>query len=198
MTRVLCIATLLTLTVAVPAAYAGDEVRSCEYDVKARCTSGAAAVTLTDGSLSKLEVTVFYCGLRGRPGYTCMIDSSRSEKDESWSDEGGATVIASGTPLNPTAPDRVKVTVGKYVSIDFSEAQSGGRCGAGAEPPEGDRHPGDQRRVPGVSRQGVMVRQASNSRRRLSWHGRMRRRVDDASANRDGETSCQHHQTATN
>jgi hypothetical protein len=136
MTRVLCFVTLLTLTVAAPVAYAGDEVRSCEYEVKARCSSGAATVTLTNGSLSKLEVTVFYCGLRGRPGYTCMIDSSRAEKDDSWSDEGGATVIASGTPFDPTAPDRVKVTVGKYVSIDFSEAQSAGRCGAGAELPK--------------------------------------------------------------
>jgi hypothetical protein len=29
----------------------------------------------------------------------------------------------------------VKVTVGKHVSIDFDEAQSLGRCGAGAELP---------------------------------------------------------------
>jgi hypothetical protein len=136
MLRILCFATLLTLTVAAPVAHARNAVRSCEYEVKARCSSGAATVTLTDGRLSKLEVTVFYCGLRGRPGYTCMIDSSRAEKDESWSDEGGATVMASGTPFHLDAPDRAKVTVGKYVSIDFSEAQSAGRCGAGAELPK--------------------------------------------------------------
>ena len=129
-------AALLALTVAAPIAHAGGEVRSCQYEVKARCTSGEATVTFTRGVFSKLEVTVVYCGLRGRPGYTCMIDSSRAEKDDVWSDEGGATVIASGTPFNPDAPDRVKVTVGKYVSIDFSEAQSAGRCGAGAELPK--------------------------------------------------------------
>ena len=130
------LATLLALTVAAPVAYAGGEVRSCQYEVKARCTSGEATVTFTRGVFSKLEVTVFYCGLRGRPGYTCMIDSSRSEKDDTWSDEGGATVITNATPFNPDAQDRVKVTIGEYVSIDFSEAQSAGRCGAGAELPK--------------------------------------------------------------
>ena len=128
-------AVLLALSLCARSAYAGEDVRSCEYKVKARCTSGEAKVTLTDGALSKLEVTVFYCGLRGRPGYTCMIDSSRAEKDDLWSEASGATVIANGTPFNPDAPDRVKVTVGKYVSIDFSEAQSAGRCGAGAALP---------------------------------------------------------------
>ncbi len=116
--------------------HAGEQVRSCEYEVKARCTSGAATVTLRNGLLSKLEVTVFYCGLRGHPGYSCTIDSSRDEKDDTWSDEDGATVIANGAPFNPDAPDRVKVTVGKSVSIDFAEAQSLGRCGAGAELPQ--------------------------------------------------------------
>jgi len=44
-------------------------------------------------------------------------------------------VIANASPFNPTAPDRVKVTVSKYISIDMDEAQSAGRCGAGAELP---------------------------------------------------------------
>ncbi len=136
MKRSLSLAALLALTIGASVAYAGEQVRSCEYDVKARCSSGEATVTLTDGSLSKLEVTVFYCGRRGRPGYTCTIDSSRTEKDDVWSDEGGATVIANGAPFNPEAPDRVKVTIGKYVSIDLAEAQSAGRCGAGAELPK--------------------------------------------------------------
>ena len=89
-------------------------------------------MTLTDGVVSKVDVTVFYCGLPGRPGYTCTVNSSRTEKDDTWSDEAGATVITNNSPFTETMPDRVKVTVGKYVSIDFAEAQSGGRCGAGA------------------------------------------------------------------
>jgi hypothetical protein len=136
MRRSLPFAALPALMLGASIAYAGDDVRSCEYKIKARCSSGEASVTLTDGALSKLEVTVFYCGPHGRPGYTCMIDSSRAEKDDAWSNEGGATVIANGTPFNPDAPDRVKVTVGKSISIDFSEAQSAGRCGAGAELPK--------------------------------------------------------------
>jgi hypothetical protein len=128
--------TLLLLMTSAPLAHAGEEVRSCEYKVKARGTSGLATVTLTDGVVSKVDVSVFYAGLRGRPGYTCTVNSSRAEKDDSWSDEAGATVITNGTPFNPTVPDRVRVTVGKYVSIDLAEAQSLGRCGAGAELPK--------------------------------------------------------------
>jgi hypothetical protein len=134
MTRRLCLAALLAVTASISMARAGEQVRSCE--IKARCTSGDASVTVADGVVTKLEVNVFFCGLKGRPGYTCTIDSSRSENDHAWSDDGGATVIANGTPFNATVPDRVKVTVGKYVSIDFAEAQSAGRCGAGAELPK--------------------------------------------------------------
>src|SRR5207237_9099168 len=122
--------------IAARVAHAGEEIRACEYKVKARCTSGWATVTLTDGVVSKVDVTVFYCGLPGRPGYTCTVNSSRTEKDDTWSDEAGATVITNNSPFTETMPDRVKVTVGKYVSIDFAEAQSGGRCGAGAELPK--------------------------------------------------------------
>jgi hypothetical protein len=52
-----------------------------------------------------------------------------------WSEDGAATLIANGSPFNPQQPDRVKVSVGRNVSIDLSEAQSLGRCGAGAELP---------------------------------------------------------------
>ena len=129
-------AALLALTISVPPAHAGEEVRSCEYKVKSRGTSGSAEVTLTDGVVSKLDILVFYSALPGRPGYTCTVNPSRSEKDDTWSDEAGATVITNNTPFVSTMPDRVKVTVGKYVSIDFAEAQSAGRCGAGAELPK--------------------------------------------------------------
>jgi hypothetical protein len=44
-------------------------------------------------------------------------------------------VRRSSPPWNPQQPDRVKVTVGRDVSIDLSEAQSLGRCGTGAELP---------------------------------------------------------------
>jgi hypothetical protein len=126
--------TVLLLTASIGLAHA-DEVRSCDFEVKPRCTSGSASVTLADGAVKSVEVTVVTCGLRGRPGYTCMIDASRGDTESKWSEENGATAIANASPFNPTAPDRVKVTVGKYVSIDMDEAQSLGRCGAGAELP---------------------------------------------------------------
>jgi hypothetical protein len=117
-------------------AHAGEpETRTCEFKVKAGCASGSASVTLADGVVTKLEVDVFWCGLPGRPGYRCVIDSSRDDGESKWSEEGGATLIANASPFNPQAPDQVKVTVGKHVSLDFAQAQSGGRCGAGAELP---------------------------------------------------------------
>jgi hypothetical protein len=135
--HLICMAVLLMATASAHVAYAGGkEIRACEFKVKARCASGEARVTLVDGTVTDVAVNVFWCGLSGRPGYTCTIDSSRGASDAIWSEEGGATVITNASPWNPAEPDRVKVTVGRYVSIDLSEAQSLGRCGAGAELPD--------------------------------------------------------------
>jgi len=132
----LILAVLLAVTTSTGVAHAdGQEIRRCNFEVKARCASGDATVTLVDGVVKRIEINAFWCGLKGRPGYTCTIDSSRGDKDSTWSDDGGATFITNAAPFNPTQPDRVKVTVGKYVSIDMDETQSVGRCGAGAELP---------------------------------------------------------------
>ena len=112
-----------------------DEIRACNFAVKARCVSGDARVTLAGGAVKRLEVNVDWCGEKGRPGYSCTIDTSRNDRAATWSEEGGATLVANASPFNAAQPDRVKVTVGKYVSIDLSQAQSVGRCGAGAELP---------------------------------------------------------------
>lgn len=113
----------------------GQEIRACDFAVKARCVSGDARVTVADGKVKRVEVGVFSCGLPGRPGYTCTIDSSRGDADSTWSEDGSATVIVNKSPFNEHAPDRVKVTVGHDVSINLDEAQSLGRCGVGAELP---------------------------------------------------------------
>ncbi len=115
---------------------AGPEIHSCEFEVKARCASGTASVTLADGVVTRVEVDADWCGQQGSPGYTCTIDSSRGDKDSKWSEDGSATLIDSLSPFNPGQPDRVKVTVGRTVSIDLEKAQSLGRCGAGAELPK--------------------------------------------------------------
>jgi len=136
MKRFICLAAVLVVTTADRAAYAdGEEIRSCEFEVKARCVSGDARVTLADGVVKRVEVGVFWCGLPGRPGYTCTIDASRTDPDSKWWEEDGATLITNASPANPNQSDRVKVTVGQHVSIDLDEAQSLGRCGAGAELP---------------------------------------------------------------
>jgi hypothetical protein len=137
MKHLIGLAALLAVTTADRSAYAGgDEIRSCEFEVKARCVSGDARVTLVDGVVKRVEVGVYWCGLRGRPGYNCTIDASRTDPDSKWSEEDGATLITNASPANPNQPDRVKVTVGQHVSIDLDEAQSLGRCGAGAELPQ--------------------------------------------------------------
>jgi len=130
------LAVLLAVLAATSVAHAGcQESRACEFEVKARCESGDARVTLADGIVKRVEVNLFWCGLPGRPGYSCTIDSSRGDGDSKWSEEGDATIIAKTSPFNPDQPDRVKVTAGRHVSIDLEAAQSLGRCGAGAELP---------------------------------------------------------------
>jgi len=118
------------------AAARADERRACEFKLKSGCVAGDASVTLADGKVQHLEFDVVWCGLhKGAPGYSCMIDASRmGDSDSKWSEDGGATVITSSSDT-PSQPDSIKVTVGRFVSIDFSRAQSGDRCGAGAELP---------------------------------------------------------------
>lgn len=112
------------------------DVRTCEFEIKARCASGDARVTLADGKAIRLEVDVMWCALHGTPTFICAIDTSRSGQDSEWSESADATVIENRSPWNPSEPDRVKVTVGGDISIDFSQTQSLGRCGAGAELPQ--------------------------------------------------------------
>jgi len=127
---------LLAFTVCTGLAQADDQdVRACEFEIKARCASGDARVTLERGAVKRVEVDVYWCALHGRPPFVCTIDSSRTDQDSVWSEDGGATLIANGSPWNPDQPDRVKVTVGRDVMVDLNEAQSLGRCGAGAELP---------------------------------------------------------------
>ena len=136
MKHLTCLAVLLAVTASTGIAHAGpQETRTCEFKVKTPRVSGQARVTLADGKVTKLAVNVLYSGQRGRPGYTCTIDASRSEQDSTWSEDGGATLIANASPFNPNEADRIKVTVGKFVSIDMGETQSLGRCGVGAELP---------------------------------------------------------------
>jgi hypothetical protein len=136
MKRLLRCAGLLLLMLLSGFAHAGgQETRACDFEVRARCASGNARVTLAGGAVIRVEVDVYWCALHGRPSFACTIDSSRTDQDALWSEDAAATLIANKSPWNPDQPDRVKVTVGRDVSIDLSEAQSLGRCGAGAELP---------------------------------------------------------------
>ena len=114
---------------------AADDIRACDFAVRARCASGHARVTFAGGALKRVEVDVDWCGGKGAPGYSCSIDASRGDKDSQWSDVGGATTIANSAPYDATHPDSLKVTAGRTVSIDLANTQSLGRCGAGAELP---------------------------------------------------------------
>jgi hypothetical protein len=133
MKRLISVAALLMLTFG--PAQAQPQTHACAFKMKAGCVSGTARVTLADGIVTGVAVDMIWCGPRGRPGYTCTIDSTRDDKESDWSDENGATIVANPSRFNPTEPDRVKVTVGKHVSIDLAETQSLGRCGAGAALP---------------------------------------------------------------
>lgn len=113
----------------------GQQIRTCDFEVKARCASGDARVTLADRVVIRVEVNVYWCALHGHPPFVCTIDSSRTDQASVWSEDAGATLVANKSPWNPDQPDRVTVSVGRDVSIDLGEAQSLGRCSAGAELP---------------------------------------------------------------
>ena len=114
------LAVLLMMTAMTNVAHADSKiVRGCKFEVKARCASGEARVTLANGAVTRVEVDVFWCGQPGHPGYTCTIDSSRGDQDSKWADESSVTLITNASPFNPTQPDQVKVTVGQSISIDL-------------------------------------------------------------------------------
>ncbi|MDE1974428.1 MAG: hypothetical protein KGI48_14710, partial [Hyphomicrobiales bacterium] len=88
------LAAALMLAALTTTAHAAEpETHACNFKIKARCVKGDASVTLTDGKVTRVVVDVFWCGLPGRPGYSCLIDSSRGDSDAKWSEDGGATVI---------------------------------------------------------------------------------------------------------
>ena len=139
MKRLVLLAVFPALTTVSLFAHAAEEdIRSCDFEVKPRCASGDARVTISHGAVTRVEVDVYWCALheRAAPPFACTIDSSRTDEDAVWTEDAGATLIVNGSPFNPDQPDRVKVTVGHDVSIDLSETQSLGRCGAGAELPQ--------------------------------------------------------------
>lgn len=133
MKRLICLAVLVA---AATASVRAEETRACSFEVKARCASGDARITLAEGTVKRIEVTMYWCGLTGHPGYTCTIDSTRGDSDSRWSDDAGVTLIDNRSPWTTALPDRIKVTVAQDVAIDFKETQSLGRCGAGAALPE--------------------------------------------------------------
>ena len=130
-----CLAVLMAMTTSAQSTDAsGQEIRKCKFEALAGCVFGEADVTFADGVVKRVKVDVNWCGQPGALRYQCTIDFSRSDGDSIWSEDGGATLIANASPFNPNQPDRVKVTVGRYVSIDLDEAQNS-YCGFGAELP---------------------------------------------------------------
>ena len=143
-----CAVLLIPTLLASFASADGQVTRRCDFELKRGCIAGYASVTLVNGALQKIEAVVIWCGRGGHSkslDYSCTIDSSRDDKESTWLDDAGATVIANGSPWNPGQPDRMKVNVGRDVSIDFDQAQSLGRCGLGAELPRAIVIPADGR-----------------------------------------------------
>ena len=135
MTRLVLFALLVAAATSVGVARAGEDIRRCAFEVKARCASGDARVVLIDGAVQSIGVSVDWCALAGGLAYSCTINSSRGDRDSKWSQEGDETIISNLAPFSAGQPDFVKVTVGRHVSIDLEHAESLGRCGAGAELP---------------------------------------------------------------
>jgi hypothetical protein len=135
-----CVGLLLLTLLSGFARAGGQEIRTCDFDLKGGCRSGQARVTLADGKVIGLDVLVIWCGRGGHRkslDFTCSINSSRGDGMSKWSEDAGATVITDSSPYtDSTKPDRMKVTVGRDVTLDLNETQSIPRCGAGAELPQ--------------------------------------------------------------
>jgi hypothetical protein len=129
-----------SMTAIAAVAHAEQQVRVCDFDLKGGCRSGEARVTLTDGKATGLDVVVIWCGRGGHRkslDFSCTINASRADGESMWSEDAGATVIIGSSPFtDPAKPDRIKVTVGRELTIDLYETQSVPRCGAGAELPQ--------------------------------------------------------------
>lgn len=131
--RILC-ALLAASAFTGGAAAAADVSKSCKYEAS-DCVSGSATARFVDGRLSAIDLDVFYCGLPGNAGYSCSIQTKRGDDDFEWTGSGQRVTLRNLTPFDSSRPDEILITVGKNVSIDLSNAQSAGACGAGAELP---------------------------------------------------------------
>ena|SRR5689334_10768115 len=105
-----CVGLLLLTLLSGFARAGGQEIRTCDFDLKGGCRSGQARVTLADGKVIGLDVLVIWCGRGGHRkslDFTCSINSSRGDGMSKWSEDAGATVITTALPLltrlNPTA-----------------------------------------------------------------------------------------------
>jgi hypothetical protein len=135
-----CAGLLLVMPLSGFAHAGGHQIRTCNFEVKARCASGNARVTLADGKVTGVDLVVIWCGRGGHRkslDFTCTINLSRGDGESTWSEDAGATVITDSSPYtDPTRSDRIKVTIGRDVTLDLNETESVPRCGAGAELPK--------------------------------------------------------------
>lgn len=147
------LAVLFAVTTTTGAAHAdGQKIRSCDFEVKARCASGDAAVTLVDGVVKRIEVNAFWCGLKGRPGYTCTIDSTPRRQGRQLvgrrrrDGHQQRNAVQSGG-ARPRQGDGRKVRLHRHGGNSVARPLRR-RRGTAA----GHRHSGDKRRMPRLAR----------------------------------------------
>lgn len=114
-----------------------EGVFTCSYEIRKPCTQGSVSIEWKGGQAQKIAFENFFCGVAGRPGYSCSLESARSGGEDRWRQQGSKTEIELGHPFNPDEKDTVLISVEKDIfRVDFSGTQSGGKCGAGAELPQ--------------------------------------------------------------
>src|SRR5262245_39221133 len=119
-TQLALLAAFLVLGNTVTVCYAESElVRACEFTVKSRCASGEALATFSGGELTKLAINVYWYGLPGKLGYSCVVEYAKNDDVSSWAESGGVITIENRSPANPSLPDRIKVTAKRHISIDL-------------------------------------------------------------------------------
>jgi hypothetical protein len=129
----LCLALALTV----------GEAGASELEHEVKCSissdsgaSGVVTVAMQGKTVTGVRVFVSQGGRPGEPGYLCVLEVKRDDKDTKWTSRQGAVVVELGDAEEFADGDSLTVNVRrKTIVIDLENTKSGGICGAGAELP---------------------------------------------------------------
>jgi hypothetical protein len=123
---------------------AGSTIYACKYKAKKQGVSGGARIELRNGQITGVHYENFTEGEPGQPGYSCVVDASRNNKEQKWRTKKEATTIRlEDADLYKSNSMTISKDLKGFI-IDFRGAASNAACGAGSELPDAVHVPVDQ------------------------------------------------------